>query len=125
MTKQYKEFIRIGDGGIEKTFHHSLIIEKARWYYKETSGDSRLVIHFRSGIVYTYKNVKPRFAEAFLKSTDNEVGTSFNKYIHNHFIASDIKKTQKFHENMDKARKVDEARKAKRARERKKNAKLV
>jgi len=122
---KYKQFTKTRDGGVQKVFEHSLIIEKAIWSYRETSDDGRLVIHFRSGLVYDYKNVKPRFAEAFINSTDNEVGTSFNKYIHNNFIISEIKKTKKFHEIMDRARKVDEARKAKKARERKKNAQLV
>lgn len=119
---RYKEVTKVRDGGIQKIFHHSLIIEKAIWYYRETSDDGRLVVHFRSGIVYDYKNVKPRFAEAFMNSTDNQVGTSFNKYIHNHFVTSEIKKTKKFYETIEKARKVDLARKARKTRERAKKA---
>lgn len=117
-----KSIIKIRDG-IEKTFHNSIIIEKARWHYRETSDDGRLVVYFRSGLVYDFQNVKPRFAEAFMNSSDQQVGTSFNKYIHNNFVISNIKKTEKFFETMEKARKVDQARKAKKAR--KKNAKLV
>lgn len=117
-----KAIIKIKDG-VEKKFHNSVIIEKARWYYRETSDDGRLVIFFRSGLVYNFPNVKPRFAEAFINSSDQQVGTSFNKYIHNNFVVSNIKKTEKFFETMERAREIDQARKTKKAR--KKNAKLV
>lgn len=118
-----KEFIKVDHGGIEKRFFNSVIIEKARWYYKETSNSGKLTIYFRSGIVYEFNNVKPQFAMAFLKSTDNYVGTAFNKYINNTFVISKTTKTKKFYEVMEKARKVDQQRKEKKAR--KQNAKLV
>lgn len=104
---KYKEFIRVSDNGLEKTFDKSIIFEKARWYYRETSGDGRLVVYFRSGIVYHFKDVKPRFAEAFLHSNDQECGTAFNKYIRSQFQIDRTVKTAKFTKMLQEAKRKD------------------
>jgi len=107
---------------IEKKYN-SIIIEKAKYEYFETSGDGRMTVHFRSGIVYEFKDVKARFAHAFLNSSDREIGTAYNKYINAFFIVDKTRKTEKFYKAMEKARMVDQQRKEKKAR--KKNAELV
>jgi len=109
---KYKEFTRT-DRGIEKEFPTSIIFEKARWNYKETRGDGNLIIYFRSGIVYHYINVKPRFAEAFLHSNDYEAGTSYNKYINNQYQVSKVVRTAKFSEMLTSAKIRDQEAKSK------------
>lgn len=109
---KYKEFTKT-DRGIEKQFPTSIIFEKVRWNYKETRGDGNLIIYFRSGIVYHYKNVKPRFAEAFLHSNDYEAGTSYNKYINSQYQVCKVVKTPKFSEILENAKKRDQKAKAK------------
>ena len=103
--------------------YNSIVIEKAKYEYFETSDDGKMTVYFKSGLVYEFINVKPKFAEAFLNSSDREVGTSFNKYINAYFIIDKIKKTEKFYEIMEKARNTDKQRKEKKAR--KKHAQLV
>lgn len=107
---------------VEKKYD-SIIIEKAKYEYFETSGDGKMTVYFKSGIVYEFLNVKPRFAEAFLNSSNREIGTSFNKYINAYFIVNKIRKTEKFYQMMEKARNKDKQRKEKKAR--KKDAELV
>lgn len=104
---KYKEFIRVSDNGLEKMFTKSIVFEKARWYYKETSNDGRLVVYFKSGLVYHFKNVKPRFAEAFLHSNDHECGTVFNKYIRSQFEINKVVKTPKFIKMLEDAKRKD------------------
>lgn len=103
---KYKQFIKI-DGGVEKEFPKSIIFEKARWYYKETTTEGTLVIYFKSGLVYHFRKVKPRFAEAFLHSNDYEVGTAFNKYINSQFEIDKIVRTPKFTKMLNDAKKKD------------------
>ena len=103
--------------------YNSVIIEKVKFQYFETSDDGKIAVYFRSGLIYEFLNVKKRFAEAFMNSSDREIGTSFNKYINAYFVVHKIKKTEKFYKTMEKASKVDQQRKEKKAR--KKHAELV
>lgn len=109
---KYKKFTKL-DGGIEKVFSDSIIFEKTRWYYRETSGDGTLIIYFKSGLVYHFRNVKPRFAEAFLNASDQESGTAFNKYINNQFQIDKIIRSPKFVKMLEDAKKRDKAAKDK------------
>ncbi len=107
----------------EKEYNNSIVIEKARYTYFDTSNDGRMTIYFRSGLIYEFKNVKPLFAKHFLGSSDQNVATAFNKYISNNFIRSKVTKTKKFYECIEKAKNTDKQRKLKK--EGKQNAKLV
>lgn len=109
---KYKEFTKT-DRGVEKQFPTSIIFEKARWNYKETRGDGNLIIYFRSGIVYHYKDVKQTYAEAFLHSNDYEAGTSYHKYIDNQYKIYKIVKTPKFSELLESAKVRDREAKSK------------
>lgn len=103
--------------------YNSVIIEKTKYQYFDTSDDGRLIVYFKSGLVYEFINVKPRFAKAFMDSSDREIGTAFNKYINAYFVIDKIRKTDKFYKTMEKARNIDQRRKEKKAR--KKHAELV
>lgn len=110
--KKYKKFTKL-DGGIEKVFSDSIIFEKTRWYYRETSDDGTLVVYFKSGLIYHFKNVKPKFAEVFLYSGDQEAGTIFNKYISSQFEIDKIIRSAKFTKMLEDAKKRDKAAKDK------------
>jgi len=107
---------------VEKTYN-SIIIEKARYEYFETSNSGKMSVYFKSGLVYEFKDVRKPFAQAFMNSSDREIGTAFNKYINGVSIVDKIRKTKKFHQTMEKARKVDKSRKDKKRRT--KDAELV
>jgi len=107
---------------VEKTYN-SIIIEKAKYEYFETNDSGKMTVYFRSGLVYEFKDVKKPFAQIFMNSSDREIGTAFNKYINAVFIIDKIRKTKKFHQTMERARKTDKARKDKKRRT--KNAELV
>jgi len=107
---------------VEKTYD-SIIIEKAKYEYFETNDSGKMTVYFKSGLVYEFKGVKKPFAQVFMNSSDREIGTAFNKYINAHFVVDKIRKTKKFHQIMEKARKVDKSRKDKKRRT--KNAELV
>ncbi len=109
--------------GVEEKEYNSVVIEKARYRYFDTSNDGKMTIYFRSGLIYEFKNVKPIFAKQFLNSSDREIGTAFNKYISANFVLDKVTKTQKFHKIMEKARNTDKLRKQKK--ERNRNAQLV
>ena len=42
---------------VEKKYD-SIIIEKAKYEYFETSGDGKMTVYFKSGIIYEFLNVK-------------------------------------------------------------------
>lgn len=103
---KYKKILKV-DGGVEKAFPTSIIFEKVRWRYKETSNEGTLIVYFKSGLIYHFERVKPRFAEAFIHSSDQEAGTTFNKYINSQFQISKIVRTPKFTKMLETARKKD------------------
>lgn len=119
MTKQTKPIRR---KKIVKEYN-SVIISKVQFNYNEFADNGHLYVHFNSGLIYEFYNVKPRFVEAFMDSKDRDIGYSYNKYINNHFRVDKIIKSPRFTEMLEKSRLQDKTRKLKQ--KEKRNAKLV
>lgn len=93
--------------------YNSVIIKKVQFNYNPKAENGNLYIHFNSGLIYEYYDVKSKFAEAFMNSTDRQIGTSYNKYINNYFKLDKIVRTEKFADMLEQSRERDKARKQK------------
>jgi hypothetical protein len=71
------------------------IIEKVKFDYNNQNETGSLEIHFKSGIIYKYKDVSKESLDALLEK-DAFVAHQYNKYIHSRYSASDRIKTDKY-----------------------------
>lgn len=80
------------------------VIEKIKFDYNNQNETGSLEVHFKSGIVYRYKDVLKKSVDALLQK-DVFVAHQYNKYINSSYTISERIKTDKFYKVIEIERK--------------------